>query len=218
MMERVGNEGADLVCERTETEVRCPLRPGDLVTVEAEPNLGSTFVSWSGACSGTERITKVTVGATNARCTARFDSLGESRLRLGLNAPADSGAQLSFVDGAGEAQSCRSSLCHFQRNLPPGQQVLIRASFADDPTGRGWRVADWHGDCSGDGNQAGIVLGEFTSSPDDRSTLTSRIITAQLRVSVRRRPRQARGEALGLFRLPPAKVRQPVDTEVFQDG
>lgn len=152
--------GGDLLCERTETKLRCPVQSGDVVTVEAEPNLGSNFVSWSGACSGTERITTVTMGATDAQCTARFDSFGEARLSLGLNAPAESEAVLSFTDGAGEAQTCRSSRCEFGRNLPPGTQVLIQASFADDPSGRGWRVVEWYGECTGDGNQAGIILGE----------------------------------------------------------
>lgn len=64
-----GNGGDDILCG---ANCAAPFNSGVPVTLTAEPSANSHFVSWSGACSGTNSVFTVTMNADKT-CNATFD-------------------------------------------------------------------------------------------------------------------------------------------------
>ena len=104
------------------------------VTLTAAPSAGSTFTSWSGACSGTTPTCTVTLAAAT-NVSAVF-----TRIRYTLStSKAGSGTLSSTPAGIDCGTACSASFVE-------GQQVTLTATPA-----AGYSFTAWGGACSGSG-------------------------------------------------------------------
>ena len=108
--------------------------PGTVVTLTASPTGGSTFVGWTGACTGTGTCT-VTMDASKS-VNAQFDAPKTATLTV-----TKSGTGTGDVSGTGIACGADCS-----ETYPAGTVVTLTAS----PTG-GSTFVGWTGACTGTG-------------------------------------------------------------------
>jgi hypothetical protein len=91
------------------------------VTLTALPNSSSTFVGWTGACSGTAPCTLSMAESRSVRAT--FSRATTYRLTVGLRPPGTSAILLVTPPG----EFCREPGCAF--DYRPGTSVLLRVLF-----------------------------------------------------------------------------------------
>jgi hypothetical protein len=124
---------------------------GTVVTLTASPNSQSTFLGWSGACSGTGACTFTVTAATSV--TAAFAADNELIVARAGNG---SGTVTSVPAGISCGSDCTESYA-------PGTVVTLSAVAAGDSTFTGWS-----GGCTGTGtcqvtmNAAVMVTATFT--------------------------------------------------------
>ena len=130
------------------------LTPGTAVTLTATPDAGSTFVGWSGACSGTGTCAVTVNAATSVTATFTLVPMTLSVTKGGTGA----GTVTSTPAGISCGATC-------SQTLTPGTAVTLTATPAAGST-----FAGWSGACSGTGpcnvtiNAAVSVTATFTST------------------------------------------------------
>jgi hypothetical protein len=151
---------------------------GANVNLSATPLTGSSFVGWSGACSGTANTTSVTMDA-NKTCTATFNLIPPPTLTLtiGPNSPGQgtaytrgqtNRAMLQFVATAGSSEAVRLTT------------LTVRAGGSgNDQTGvtsvKVWLDANGNGQVDGGDTQVGS--GTYNA---DNAVLTLALSPAQV--------------------------------------
>jgi len=137
------------------------------VTLTPNPGDNSTFVGWSGACSGTGTCT-VTMNQAQS-VTANFDALSPPPASYPLSV-ASAGTGSGTVTSSPSGISCGSDCL---QSFASGSTVTLTASPSDSSSFTGWGGA-----CSGTGtctvtmNQAQSVAANFSSLPSGSYTLT----------------------------------------------
>lgn len=109
------------------------------VNLTATPALGSVFIGWSGACTGTG-VCKVNLAASSA-VTARFDSAA----RIAVTKAGDGIGVVSSVSGGVNCTVTTSQTCSGW--AVAGSQVTLNAK-----ANRGSRFVGWLGACTGTGS------------------------------------------------------------------
>ena len=106
---------------------------GTQITLHAVPAGSSTFNRWSGACSGTNATTQVTIGSTNITCTAQFDA--PNTLNVTVTGSSGSGsvkANPGAINcGAGNTGTCSDSYAN-------GTSVVLTATASSGNSFGGW--------------------------------------------------------------------------------
>jgi phospholipase C len=108
---------------------------GTSITLTATPGTGSTFVGWSGACSGTG--TCAVTPTANTSVTATFNLAASSILLTVQSAGTGSGTVTSSPSGINCPQTCAAGFAK-------GTQVVLTAAPAAGTT-----FAGWSGLCTG---------------------------------------------------------------------
>jgi hypothetical protein len=135
---------------------------GTSVTLTASPAFGSTFVGWSGDCSGTGSCV---VSMTTARSvTAGFEPMPPQNLTVSKTGPG-SGTVTSIPAGIDCGSDCSEDYAY-------GTSVTLTASPADNSI-----FAGWSGDCSGTGS----CVVSMTAASSVTAQFNFKIYTKKLR-------------------------------------
>jgi hypothetical protein len=118
-------------------------KAGKLVELKEAPAFGSAFVGWSGACSGSEPVCKVTMEAAKS-VTAEFTGLPNKALTV----------EKKYAGGLGSVSSkpkginCGTTCTQTSANMPEGSSILLTAKPAK--TEPATSFVKWEGgDCEG---------------------------------------------------------------------
>jgi streptogramin lyase len=118
-------------------------KAGKTVELKEAPAFGSAFVGWSGACSGTEPVCKVTMEEAKS-VTAEFADLPDFALTVEKAYEGGLGSVSSKPKGI----SCGTTCTATSANMPEGSSILLTAKPAttEPPT----TFVEWKGgDCAG---------------------------------------------------------------------
>jgi hypothetical protein len=115
-----------------------PIPYGTVLTASAVPNYGSFFVTWSGAASGTNAPTTVTVTKTNPIINALFTALPGGKYSLSVAVVGNNGAV---------------TINPQQNYYNPGDNVTLSAS-----TNTGIIFYGWGSDATGTNNPLTVVM------------------------------------------------------------
>jgi len=137
---------------------------GTSVTLTANPDAGSVFGSWGGACSG-EATDTCTVSMTDARSVSVTFDITQRRLRV--DTPTGDGDVTSAPGGIACAGDCTEDYDY-------GTSVTLTAN--PDP---GWVVDSWGGDCTSATGDTCVL----SMTSDRRVSVTFRITQRRLTVS-----------------------------------
>jgi hypothetical protein len=133
-----------------------PVTPGTAITLTATPAAGSSFASWSGACSGTGICTVTVNAAMSVTATFNLAPVTLSVTKSGTG----SGTVVGNPAGINCGATCSQS-------VTPGTAITLTAS----PT-TGSSFAGWSGACTGTGtcavtvNAATSVTAAFSTNPN----------------------------------------------------
>ena len=139
----VTSASGGISCGNGSTSCSANVVAGQQVTLSAAPVVGSNFVGWSGACSGTGSCTVTLNAATSV--TATFSGTSYP-LSVTLNG---NGSVTSSPAGI----NCGSGSTSCSANFPAGQQVTLTSVAAN-----GWGPLGWTGACAGSLNTCFITM------------------------------------------------------------
>jgi hypothetical protein len=143
---------------------------GDQVTLTATPGK-STFLQWSGACSGSSSTCKVTMDEAKT-VGAEFSGSPAGNIPLTLKKAAGStgtGKVVSYPGGVTCAAGCTAAKAVFK----PGAKVVLKQTAS-----KGSAFVEWGGSCAGAGvcevtlSEALEVTAEFEAIPAATLTVT----------------------------------------------
>lgn len=142
---------------------------GTVVTLTATAASGSTFVGWSGACSGGNPVAAVTLTLVNKSCTATFSRNQPAQTSLTITAEGDGVGVVSSTPAGVDCtveQGATAGAC--SANFAVGAEVALTASAAS-----GSEFAGWGGDadCSD-----GLVVLTAPRQCRARFSLTTRLL------------------------------------------
>ncbi|HEX2641214.1 MAG TPA: hypothetical protein VHL50_11600, partial [Pyrinomonadaceae bacterium] len=118
-------------------------KAGKMVELKEAPAFGSKFVGWSGACSGSEPVCKVTMEEAES-VTAEFAPVPNKVLTVEKKYEGGLGTVSSKPKGI----TCGSTCTSASANMPEGSSILLTAKVAttEPPT----TFVEWKGgDCEG---------------------------------------------------------------------
>jgi hypothetical protein len=136
-------------------------KPGKLVELKATAAYGSEFSGWSGACSGSEPVCKVTMEEAES-VTAEFSAKPTTTLTVNK-----AGTGTGTVSSKPKAINCAATCTTQDASVPTGEAVILKEKPATGMTFEGWTGA-----CVGAGetctvslSEAGTVTAKFGGAP-----------------------------------------------------